>query len=70
MLDIDGPDALPELRRVLVAVGLDPSGLRDDEVRIRERVKGIREPLRLDRMRRGPSFSRSHAKPASRVRAV
>lgn len=35
MIDIDDPGALPELRRFIVSVGLDPSELTDDEVRAR-----------------------------------
>jgi hypothetical protein len=38
MIDIDDPDALPELRRFIVSVGLDPSGLTDDEVQARVRA--------------------------------
>ena len=38
MIDIDDPGALPELRQFVVSVGLDPSGLTDDEVRARVRV--------------------------------
>lgn len=38
MIDIDDPGVLPELRQFIVSLGLDPSGLTDDEVRARVRV--------------------------------
>jgi hypothetical protein len=38
MIDIDDSGALPELRQFIVSVGLDPSGLTDDEVRARVRA--------------------------------
>jgi hypothetical protein len=38
MIDIDDPGALPELRQFIVSIGLDASGLTDNEVRARVRV--------------------------------